>query len=354
MERKCQICNDKPILDNLYYTDKNGNKVDVLMCENCLIEDSKNREGICSRCEQVKDIFYSPMQDKGSNEWICEDCLQHEMKNTMFMFRGPDGKAPAEAFFCKNCGIALKKNFCIRCGKVPDTIWVTGFSEKFAKLKNKFKDVEDIDKKFSLIADNLRTELLSGISNFIVLSDIETHLAYKFKREWEKLMVSSKTFLTTGKFLYVVLNQQTGDFDFSPVVIEFSKALEKELYEKIFKNYKDKTSSKTSTNTALGEFLRGERELTLGQISYILNLAESDPDFTNFLKECFTDYHNYFHIYKFPKKLEKFVYKFRNKSAHVEPISREDCEECESYLLEEPIQLLIRFIRSLQTSKLND
>ena len=351
MKRKCSICNEEDRIDDVYYRDKNGNKLEVSMCEYCLIEDSEKREGVCDKCKQIKNIFYSSIQDKGSNEWICEECLHHEMKNTMFVFKGQDGKAPTEFFFCENCGVGLKKNFCIRCGKVTDTIWISEFSDKFIKIKDKFKDIEDIDKKFSLIAENLHTDLLPAISNLVDKDDLEQDLAHKFGENLDLLTKRSIKFLTTGKFLYLAMSQNSGDFDFSPVVIEYSKALEKELYEKIFKTYRDESFDKEDKNAIFDKFLKGTIELTLGQMSYILNSIEKNSKFSNFLNKIFIDYDNYFYNYNFPKKLEKFIYKFRNKSAHIEPITKEYCEECDSYLLEEPIKLLRYLIQNLQISE---
>ena len=189
---KCPNCKED-ILNKVWYKDKNGNNVEVLLCENCLIEDSEDREGICNKCCEIKNIFYSPIQDKGSNEWICEECLHREMKNTMFVFKRPDGTVPTESFFCENCGVAPKKNFCIKCGRVINTIWVSEFSDKLIKIKDKYKDIEDIDEKFSLIAEDLRTELLVPFSNFIDKEDIEQHLAYKFGESWNLLLKSSRS-----------------------------------------------------------------------------------------------------------------------------------------------------------------
>lgn len=45
--------------------------------------------------------------------------------------------------------------------------------------------------------------------------------------------------------------------------------------------------------------------------------------------------------YGFPQRLMKYVQEYRNKSAHVSRLSKDECMAARAYLLEEPVQLLV-------------
>ncbi len=53
---------------------------------------------------------------------------------------------------------------------------------------------------------------------------------------WEKLEEESKRFLPTGEFLFKQLGQQE-DADYAPVMIEYCRTLENEMFSKMFKGY---------------------------------------------------------------------------------------------------------------------
>ncbi len=160
---------------------------------------------------------------------------------------------------------------------------------------------------------------------------------------WKRLNDDSKRFLTTGELIFNSLKEfkatfKSQDIDFSPVVLQFSKALEKELLLKVFE--KAKNNKLNIDNKYYQSYKNGELDLTLGQMSYILKEIKKknlSPIFNHIL----IDVPYFFNDFNFPKKLEKFIFRFRNKSAHTTPLTEEDCMECKKYLLKEPIKLLI-------------
>jgi hypothetical protein len=191
-----------------------------------------------------------------------------------------------------------------------------------------------------------------------------------FGAQWEHLVPDCRTFLITAEVLRDDLASRTENdpsIDFSPAVAMYSKALEKDLIEKLFRPFVSSAQTHrlpatgikkdwARSQTALQEFVAGDRELTLGDMAFcLLNLGcrmrqVAENGFAEFLRANIDDLAAFCDHDKFPKRLIEYVTDFRNKSAHVAKLSKDDCMAARAFLLEEPIQLLILLEKFLRPS----
>ena len=63
--------------------------------------------------------------------------------------------------------------------------------------------------------------------------------------------------------------------------------------------------------------------------------------FTEFLRTRLVDLDRFCDAEQFPGRLIEYSREYRNKSAHVERLSKDACMAARAFLLEEPIRLLI-------------
>ena len=191
-----------------------------------------------------------------------------------------------------------------------------------------------------------------------------------FGAQWVHLVPDCRDFLITAEVLRDDLASRTESdpsIDFSPAVAMYSKALEKNLLEKLFRPFVSSTQAHrlpatgtkkdwARSQTALQEFVAGGRELTLGDMAFcLLNLGcrmrqVAENGFAEFLRTNIGDLVAFCDDYRFPKRLIEYVTDFRNKSAHVAKLSKDDCMAARAFLLEEPIQLLILLEKFLRPS----
>jgi hypothetical protein len=69
--------------------------------------------------------------------------------------------------------------------------------------------------------------------------------------------------------------------------------------------------------------------------------------FAEFLRTRLQDLEAFCDDHKFPGRLIEYVREYRNKSAHVAKLSKDECMAARAFLLEEPIQLLILLEKAL-------
>jgi len=176
--------------------------------------------------------------------------------------------------------------------------------------------------------------------------------------KWETLHDQTRRYLTTGQRIELFLLRE-GDSnseatDFAPAILEYAKALENELERKIFHPFKltgpelkQVSSQETDIKIRgalemLGAYIAENKPLTMGQMAHLLKaLSSISNTFRNYLDQRLQDENDFFHVFDFPAKLEKFNYKWRTKAAHPHPLNSEDCKQCRDYLLREPIRLLL-------------
>jgi hypothetical protein len=177
---------------------------------------------------------------------------------------------------------------------------------------------------------------------------------------WVRLVPESRDFLLTAEVLkedLTSLTETDPSIDFSPPVAMYSKALEKDLFEKLFRPFQAVAGrgrfpvatrqDLVRSVAALQSFVTAGRELTLGDMAFcLLNLGckarnVEENGFTEFLRTRLLDLDRFCDGDKFPGRLIEYSREYRNKSAHVEKLSKDACIAARAFLLEEPIRLLI-------------
>ena len=150
------------------------------------------------------------------------------------------------------------------------------------------KEKRDEDEKILLI-ENKINESLNRDREFQDNSEIYSKLASSKIKEWNNLDKDTMQFIISAEYLFSAL-QKIDDSDFSPCVLQFSKAVENELFIKLFKPFIDNISTKQNLQNLLFKDLENSktrvfaqqiisgsnnRRLTLGQMVYILNKSDA-------------------------------------------------------------------------------
>jgi hypothetical protein len=68
----------------------------------------------------------------------------------------------------------------------------------------------------------------------------------------------------------------------------------------------------------------------------------SGNGFASFLDRIVGDLEQFCNYEQFPGRVITYVQEFRNKSAHVARLSKDECLAARAYLIEEPIFLLVK------------
>jgi len=199
----------------------------------------------------------------------------------------------------------------------------------------------------------------------------EAKLSKEIGRVWETLGGSTRQFLVTGDLLLEMMSENSnGNLDFAPVVMEYSKALEHELAERVFAKFRKEVGGDAREDslfdsssleghetpsdlrffrTTLGilrDYLRGSGELTLGAIVHFLRQASLDKYQSVPVVKKFRDFlasdAGYQRICegRFLLDLQEFTQKYRNRAAHLASLGRSDAEACRAVLMA-PDQLLL-------------
>jgi hypothetical protein len=151
--------------------------------------------------------------------------------------------------------------------------------------------------------------------------------------------------------------------DFTSAVATYSKALEKEIFDKVFLTFRDSSFS-TLLPEATGQnsldrsldvmkaFVGKKRNLTLGDMGFcLLNVGcklrtTENNGFALFLQELFVDIDALCDEKKIPARIIKYTEDYRNRAAHVSHLSRDECLEARAFLLDEPIRLLLALVET--------
>ena len=186
---------------------------------------------------------------------------------------------------------------------------------------------------------------------------------------WEIISLDSRDFLITAEILKDVLTQwskKEPSIDFTPVVSMYSKALENEITEKIFIEFKKSNYSHMFPNPTgkksfdknleyLKLYTNNKRKLTLGEMAFCLQhigckLRNYDNNgFSHFLNNLFASQTIFCDVNKLPSRIMKYTAEYRNRAAHVSRVTLEECLSARKFLLDEPIRLLVLLFESLKT-----
>jgi hypothetical protein len=198
------------------------------------------------------------------------------------------------------------------------------------------------------------------------LQQVRDALEKQFGSHWAALNESARTNLMTGDVLRRDLEEYASNepaIDFSMAVSAYSKALESALSALIFRPYHAypearalpdaiEDSRQHRSVVALQRFLDGT-ELTLGQMAFcLLNIAcalrNAEPNaFARYLSERLLSLDRFCDEQAWPKRLMRYNEKFRNRAAHIDRLTLEECMEARAYLLDEPTKLLISLLETI-------
>ncbi len=229
-------------------------------------------------------------------------------------------------------------------------------SNDFITIKESSSETDE--KLFKLTAEIEENLKLVSENNFSSIAKYEKILEKIFSFEWDKFETLSKSYLPTAEFLFDELAKFPNP-DLSPFILQYCRALENEILQKVFRNYvqnlKDRNiiiekdfewdmslkenGKPINTNTFhlakhLTKCLRSEREkwfFELGSMYTYLNyLTGKTISKSPLLQDLRSFLFNYFEENilekEFLRRIEAVTKEFRNKAAHPNRIDIEDAE----------------------------
>lgn len=191
------------------------------------------------------------------------------------------------------------------------------------------------------------------------LTDDYTELSKRIIENWDDLEELSKKFIPVAEYLYYKL-QNTPDADFSPVVLQYCRALENEFLRKVFINYTIQLIEKKDKeiHTFLMDDLKGENvrlfatkiksavkskspDYTLGQMNRILSMLSNKKIVRNspLLQDFYLYLENKYNVEALLNRdyinmINTIVREYRNPSAHPEYLNLKVAEQCKSIIPE--------------------
>ena len=231
----------------------------------------------------------------------------------------------------------------------------------FSKIKLENRD----DEEKLLLLYSIMDKKLSEISSHLI-EEIEVYenLTEHVFVNWGKLDPLSKQFLPLAEYLLSKL-KEFPEADYSPVILEFCKALENEVLKKLFVNF---TSYITNKEFDLDKFLEidlssgedgkerktkkfarmirkyvekdpSEIKYTLGDMSFVLQLVAGENTLSGSpLLQTFKNYIcGHFKQDKFLSKeylneIQFIIDSFRNKCAHPYKLNEETAIDCKNHV----------------------
>lgn len=178
------------------------------------------------------------------------------------------------------------------------------------------------------------------------------------KNDWEKISLDSQELLIIANLIrddLLIYSQIKPDVDFVAPVLFYAKAIENELYTKVFKPFAEVSNSfnyEYEVNSPLlKESIRSLKQLcekgrkpNLGEMANCLNTLSSPRVlgnwFRTFIRTHIRDYEYLFVEQVFPQRMVGFINAYRNRWGIIGPLTRRECERCEEYLFYNPVKLL--------------
>ena len=173
---------------------------------------------------------------------------------------------------------------------------------------------------------------------------------------WELLTDQARVALLQGDRLRGDIATHYGasaEADFAIAVMAYSRALEVELFRRLFEPFRnaeplgDVLTGDEAVDLSLKtmrRFQQEETQLGMGQMAACLeNLACSQAPsnaFADHLGTRISDFGQFCES-RYPKWLKRFANGYRNRAAHIQSLSQEDCDKARDYLLHRPRRLLL-------------
>ena len=219
---------------------------------------------------------------------------------------------------------------------------------KMMKVLNnddKIIDISDIE-KVDLAIDKLneRINAMNLVNQFDIedVEDIYSNIEFKNFKSDNRNKV--KKYIATGdKIMNTFSTNNNIDFDFSCAVIEWSKAVEIEIYEKLFEiiEYNDKCEieknfKKTYKEKEKNFRLKAYKDITVGIFNDMDNYSNGDVKLTKYLfDKYYSKYYNLDeNLYNKLREYLKNITEPRNDSAHKGTIiDKESADKCKNQIL---------------------
>ncbi len=175
---------------------------------------------------------------------------------------------------------------------------------------------------------------------------------------WERIGSDSREMLTAANLIrndLMLYAQVKPELDFVAPVLFYARALENELYTKVFKPFAEVSNTFNYEYEASNPFLKEAiwslkqmcergRKPNLGEMAHCLNTLTTPKVYGNwfrtFIKTHIRDYECLFVEQVFPQRMVGFINAYRNRWGIIGPLTRQECEKCEEYLFCEPVKLL--------------
>lgn len=172
--------------------------------------------------------------------------------------------------------------------------------------------------------------------------------ARKWMNGWEALDKASRLFLPWGELLFETIERKGGG-DFSPFILQYCRALENELLQKLFSAYTNDFTSRHSPprhflapeleDKKTGKFAKflnkGDSKYTLGDMNFIMNLCKANGS-TLKKSELLQDFRAFTLRYfenciveeEYLEQIRRITEDFRNHAAHPNVLDREVALRC--------------------------
>lgn len=223
---------------------------------------------------------------------------------------------------------------------------------KFKRKLNLPDNADDIRVENAI--DEMELQISKSLAHQSVSDYIPMVCSWLAKSGWEHLEKNSQSFLLQAEMLFDGIKQSDAD-DYSPFIIQYCRALENEILNKLFSVYtddihsrikdiasflseefsEDKKKKRKKTYKFAGAILRNDISYTLGDMSFILNLMKESGDTLNgsvLLKDFreFSISHFGEHILEntYLQQIGTIVSDFRNKAAHPNILDAEVAQRC--------------------------
>lgn len=210
------------------------------------------------------------------------------------------------------------------------------------------------------IADSAN-RLTRNVITVDIYEEIEVEIKEALSQNvWNKLMQESKRYLISAVASYKMLeryhnNSERESIDFSGVCILMSKAIEGELFSRVYKDYREYIYSKKGVSyskwpsgmlkkDALSP--REDHEVTLGTIPYILGYKGNNQENKKTSREMFEEYaveklydrgigraKVKAYVKKISEIVDKINEKFRRDAAHINGIDYATATQCKDYII---------------------
>ena len=145
------------------------------------------------------------------------------------------------------------------------------FDEEFIRIKNESTENEETIRKLNALIDKKMAS-----TSPLDLADSEGECQIIYKDFWEKLDHYSQQYLIMANYLFKLFTQN--ERDFSPSVLEFGRAVENELVQKIYIGYVSKLIGNTAGMIDKGS-LYGALKKAIKDYKGTVLIVSHEPEF---------------------------------------------------------------------------